>query len=792
MLVETITDPIIAFDQDGKIGQWNAAAVKVFGYGQGEAIGASLFHLVIEETCRERFRQEINGFATNAQPKPIRRPVEITGKTKSGGGLPMEVATSAIRSARNQWAFISVFRDISERHAATAKLFALNESLERRVEERTQAVRESEFRWHFAIEGSFDGLWDWNVPAGTVFFSPRWKAMLGFADDEIGDRLEEWSKRVHPDDLARVMAEVQAHLAGTSPFYASEHRVSCKDGSWKWIIDRGMVVSRDAAGKALRVIGTHRDITERKQAEVALQTSEREFRTLAEAMPQIVWITRADGWTIYFNQQWVDYTGLKMEESYGDGWIKPFHQDDQPRAWAAWQNATQNHSNYSVECRLRKADGSYRWWLIRGSPLRDAGGNILKWVGTCTDIEDIKQVQEALRESRAKLDAALASMTDAVFISDNKGRFIQFNNAFATFHKFRNTEECAQTLAEYSAFLDVFLPDGELAPMDMWAVPRALRGEVVTNAEYALRRKDTGETWVGSYSFSPILDEAGVIVGSVVVGRDITERKSAEAEIRELNRTLEQRVQERTAELRAANQELEAFAYAVSHDLRAPLRAINGFSRALLEDHGPTLPGDACSHLDEIILASRRMGVLIDGLLRLARSTRGELHLDAVNLSALASRILGELVAAEPNRRVTWTVEPGMNAQGDESMIEGVLANLLDNAWKYTANTPEPRIEVGVMRKAEDSGAAPSQHSLVFFVRDNGAGFDMKHAARLFQPFQRLHREDEFPGIGIGLATVQRIVHRHGGTIRASAAPGLGATFVFCLPPSAANDEKTP
>ena len=156
---------------------------------------------------------------------------------------------------------------------------------------------------------------------------------------------------------------------------------------------------------------------------------------------------------------------------------------------------------------------------------------------------------EALQEGRAKLEAALASMTDAVFISDVQGRFIDFNDAFATFHKFRNKDECAKTFAEYPDILDVFMPDGTLAPLDMWAVPRALRGETVTNAEYTLRRKDTGETWVGSYSFGPIRDKDGAIVGSVVVGRDITELKRAEEELRRSRDELEMRVQERTAEL---------------------------------------------------------------------------------------------------------------------------------------------------------------------------------------------------------------------------------------------------
>ena len=229
---------------------------------------------------------------------------------------------------------------------------------------------------------------------------------------------------------------------------------------------------------------------------------------------------------------------------------------------------------------------------------------------------------------------------------------------------------------------------------------------------------------------------------------------------------------EAQAELEAANKELEAFAYAVSHDLRAPLRALSGFSHALLEDYGADLKGEAHGFLDQITLATTKMGELIDGILRLSRSTRGELLREEVNLSFLAERILGDLRKAEPDRRVTWKVEPSLIARCDAKLIEVVLSNLLGNAWKYTAHALEPMIRFyGESRDGEKS----------FCVSDNGAGFDMKYAAKLFQPFQRLHRQDEFPGIGIGLATVQRIIHRHGGTIRPTGEPGKGAAFSFSL-----------
>ena len=303
------------------------------------------------------------------------------------------------------------------------------------------------------------------------------------------------------------------------------------------ITAKGNLRTVHAIGKAdfehRRVYGFFQDITERKRAEDHLRESENEFRLLAESMPQIVWITRTDGWNIYFNQQWVDYTGLTLEDSYGHGWNKPFHPDDQQRAWDAWQYAIKNNGIYALECRLRRFDGVYRWWLIRGVPIQDPNGNILKWFGTCTDIHELKHTEIALKESKLKLDTALSSMTDAIFISDTEGRIIDFNEAFATFHKFKNKEECAKTFDEYPEFLEVYKSTGELAPVGQWAVPRALRGEIVQNEEYTLRRKDTGETWVGSYSFAPIRDKDGTLIGSVVAGRDITLHKQIEEKIRQ-------------------------------------------------------------------------------------------------------------------------------------------------------------------------------------------------------------------------------------------------------------------
>jgi light-regulated signal transduction histidine kinase (bacteriophytochrome) len=303
------------------------------------------------------------------------------------------------------------------------------------------------------------------------------------------------------------------------------------------------------------------------------------------------------------------------------------------------------------------------------------------------------------------------------------------------------------------------------------AVERALRDGEPYDLELQLTTPGGRQKWVRAQGRRVLEDGRPVRLEGIT--QDITERRAAQEALQALNAELERRVAERTAELQAANAELDSFAYAVSHDLRAPLRAMSGFAQALVEDHGDQLDAAARADLDEIVRGSARMGELIDGLLVLSRSLRGTLRADDVDLSALALQCAQELQRDDPQRQVTVVVAPGLRASGDRRMLDAVLRNLIGNAWKYSARTSAARIEVG---------SAQIDGETWFVVKDNGAGFDMAHAGRLFKAFARLHRQDEFPGLGIGLATVQRIIRRHGGRIVAEAAPGQGATFRFTLP----------
>ena len=368
------------------------------------------------------------------------------------------------------------------------------------------------------------------------------------------------------------------------------------------------------------------------------------------------------------------------------------------------------------------------------------------------------------RRAQRTLEAFFDSQSVGLGILDRDLRYVRVNETLADINQVSVADHLGRT------FQDV-LPDhgASLVPV----LERALQGEEVDGLEVSggtTSEPDVEHHWLESYF--PVAGEGGPVEAIGLVAIDVSGRRDAERELAEMNVDLERRVLERTLELEAANKELEAFSYSASHDLRAPLRALDGFSLALLEDYGEQLDDTGRDYLARVRAAAQRMGQLIDDLLTLSRVTRREMAREKVDLSALARDTLADLREAEPERAVDAAVADGLVANGDSALLCIVLQNLLANAWKLTSRKQEAHIEVGVDRR--DGVAA-------YYVRDDGAGFDATYVDKLFTPFQRLHTAAEFPGTGIGLATVKRIVRRHGGTVWAEGAVDSGATIYFTL-----------
>lgn len=372
----------------------------------------------------------------------------------------------------------------------------------------------------------------------------------------------------------------------------------------------------------------------------------------------------------------------------------------------------------------------------------------------------LHNAEDELAASEERFRVLADQAMDGIVLHDVEGHFVDVNQQACTLLGYTREELLKMSVADIE--LDV-------TPEQQRSIWQQLQLGTSVLVEGRNRRKDGSEF--------PVEVRVGLIkMGqrnlALAIARDISERKRTEEEIRRLNASLEQRVRERTAELQTANKELESFSYSVSHDLRTPLRAIEGFARILSDEYAPQLDDTARGYLDRVRAAAQRMGCLIDDLLRLARVSRVGLQREPVDLSRLAREIVEEFRKNEPARKVDVDIADGLTVVGDNSLLRVLLHNLLGNAWKYTRNIDPARIQFGETTHEE---------TRCFFVRDNGAGFDMQYADKLFTPFQRLHRIDEFEGTGIGLATVGRIIQRHGGLVWADAGRGLGATFYFTL-----------
>jgi PAS domain S-box-containing protein len=452
---------------------------------------------------------------------------------------------------------------------------------------------------------------------------------------------------------------------------------------------------------------------------------------------------------------------------------------------AGINRAIQSKSIFELEHHVLRVDGSLGWTFSRAVPLQDGNGEIVEWFGAASDVterkrgeeqlaaqaEELARSRQAIERQTLTLQSVLNSMAEGLSALDENGKLIIWNKAAERILGPGATDLSPEKRPEH---FGAFLPDTvTLLPHEQNPMTRALRGESLTAELFVRNAAVPNGVWLEA-SAEPMLDEAGVVRGGVVAFRDITQRKSDEHKIRQLNDELEIRVIERTAQLEAANHELEAFSYSVSHDLRAPLRHISGFSQLLLEEFGTTLVPEARSYAERIQSGAHKMGLLVDELLNLARVGRHALNLRVTDLNDLVAEVVAMLQPENKDREVEWAIGELPRLECDPILMKQILQNLLANALKFTR--PRACALIEITCTTDKQSGQP-----VLMVRDNGTGFDMKYVNKLFGVFQRLHREEDFEGTGIGLATVQRIVKKHGGRVWAEAAPDQGAAFYFTL-----------
>ena len=591
--------------------------------------------------------------------------------------------------------------------------------------------------------------------------NPLFQELTGYTGKELigKDSLQ----LVHPEDRETVRERAIEHLKEKS-VHPYEYRFIKKNGDVIWVL--GKVTSVDYGGRPA-VIGSFTDITERKGMEEQLRSSEERLKVLFEFAPDAYYLHDMEANFVDGNRAAEKLTGYKREELVGENFLKLnlLPPEQIPKAAEFLAKAAVRQHSEAGEFTLNRKDGKQIAVEIRTFPVTIEGQDLV--LGMAHDITERKRAEEALRESEERYRTILEGMHDGYYEIDLAGNVTFVNDSACRYLGYSREEMIGMNYRVYTLPEDV-----ETVFKIFNQVYRT--GEPVEGFAWKAIRKD-GATGFAEASVSPIKNDKGEIVGFRCVGRDVTERKRAEEKIRQLNEELEQRVielGERTEQLQAANKELEAFSYSVSHDLRAPLRTLDGFSQALLEDYGDELDELGKDYLQRVRYAAQHMAQLIDDMLSLSRITRSEIRCEKVDLTALARSIAAELKQRQPERHVEFIIAEGLAANGDARLLRVVLDNLMGNAWKFTRTRECARVEFG-HTKADGESA--------YFVRDNGVGFDMAYVDKLFGAFQRLHSPVEFEGTGIGLATVQRIIHRHGGRVWAEGAVNQGAIFGFTL-----------
>ncbi|MEP7285603.1 MAG: PAS domain S-box protein [Chloroflexota bacterium] len=632
------------------------------------------------------------------------------------------------------------------------------DSMAQVLDERNAQLEEAEARYRALVEQVPAVLYRITITPERrmIYIGPQVESMLGYPRSEWFDNPTLIEFHLHPEDRGNALAGMVHSLTTGEPFQA-KYRVFARDGRIVWLHNEAAVV-RDEHGDITALQGIMVDVTSREEAKAAQQASEARYRLLAENINDLVCLASLDSKLIYVSPSSERLLGYSPEELIGVEGGSLIHPDDLALVRSQGREQSIRGLSTTLAYRMRKKSGEYIWVETHLQPIVNSNGKTIQLITSTRDIDERKRAEDALRESEQRYRTLVDTAQEGIWVLDAEAKTTYVNQHMADMLGYSVAEMMDRRLYD---FMD------EVARVEAVQHFERRKQGIAEQYDFCFTRKDGSILWV-MLSTNPIYNSAQQFSGALKMCNDITDRVQAEAEIRSLNLELEQRVTARTTQLEVANKELEAFSYSVSHDLRAPLRAVNGFARILLQDFAPQLSSEAVEYLELISANGIKMGHLIDDLLQFSRLGRKAIQKQTLDMREFVQKAVDDL--GQVNAEIVIGDLPPCEA--DPALLKQVFANLLGNAVKFTSKCDNPRIEIG---------SQTVQGTLAYYIKDNGAGFDMQYVNKLFGVFQRLHTAEEFEGTGVGLAIVQRVIQRHDGRVWAESEVNKGATFYFTL-----------
>jgi PAS domain S-box-containing protein len=605
-----------------------------------------------------------------------------------------------------------------------------------------------------------------------IYISKSCESLYGYTIDEFISRPMLWENVIHPDDRFIISSYEVRIRQGETLFF--QYRIIRKDGDMRWV-DVKVIPTLNNENEMVGVDVIVTDITEKKENQQRSESAHSELNKLFNSIDEVLFSVDMEAFRlIHMSAACLRVYGYTPDDFYthDDLWKSVIYPED---AWIAEEQMVFLFKGEHVvnQYRITHQDGSIRWVENKVTPALNAEGKLIRIDGVTSDITkrklaefEVIEREKAARLAEANLTAIIENTDAQVYSIDRDYRYITFNTSLKeTLKAFAGVE--AKAGNRVFAFMEETDPQEALAWKKLY--DQAFTGKPIS----FVKDFSTGgyQSYV-SFSLHPIW-EGDAVVGLSCFSRDITQQKLAEQQIQLLNESLESKVKARTLELESLNSELESFSYSISHDLRAPLRIIHGFGKMLLESCSSKLDDEELENLNTIITNSLRMGALIDDLLDFSRLGRIALETKHVNMNDLVAVSIKEVNMSYPDSKAKIIQHDLKPAVGDQSLLKQVWSNLISNAVKYSAKSNNPTIEIGTLG---------TNGSLTYYIKDNGAGFDMQYSSKLFAVFQRLHKVTEYEGTGVGLALTNRIITKHAGRIWAEGEEGRGATFYFTLP----------